>query len=72
MYALPCCVEAPSSFVNKARYSLEMLLFPLGIRPLWVNREELGQQGLYYGTEVKQAPAESVCYALDENDNSIF
>lgn len=72
MYALRCCVEAPSSFSNKARYSLEMLLLPLGIRPLWVDRGELGEGGLYYGTDVDKAPAEAIRFKLEISTVQFF
>ncbi len=48
---LPCCVEAPASYLPRAQYGLRMLLLPLGIDPRWVKREDLTGQGLYYGPE---------------------
>ena len=49
--ALPCCVEAPASYLPKAHYGLRMLLLPLGIDPRWVDREDLTAPGLYYGSQ---------------------
>ncbi len=48
---LPCCVEAPASYLPRAQYGLRMLLLPLGIDPRWVDREDFTGQGLYYGLE---------------------
>ncbi len=48
---LPCCVEAPASYLPKARYALRMLLLPLGLEPRWVERAALAGGGLYYGTQ---------------------
>ncbi len=48
---LPCCVEAPASYLPRAQYGLRMLLLPLGIDPRWVDREDLAGPGLYYGPE---------------------
>ena len=55
--ALPCCVEASPAYTPKVRFALRMLLEPLGLGPVWVSREGLGNGGLYYGQAGAQLPA---------------
>lgn len=50
-YRLPCCIEAPAPYADRARYALRMLLLPLGIDPVWVGRDDLAAPGLYYGPD---------------------
>lgn len=33
---LRCHLDLPANFLNKAKYTLETLLFPLGLEPIWV------------------------------------
>ena len=53
---LPCCIEAPPGFEVKARYAVTALLYPLGIQPVWVQRDSLDSKGLYYGPQVHEMP----------------
>lgn len=54
-HTLPCRIEAPDAFVPKARYALEELLRPLGLQPVWTDREAL-DGGLYYGPSSEAPP----------------
>ena len=54
MHKLPCHIDAPDFFLPRARYALDMLLLPLGIEALWVGRDELPANGLYYGPDSAQ------------------
>ena len=54
--SLPCCVEAPATYLPKAQYGLRMLLLPLGIDPRWVSRGDLTGRGVYYGSEPDGLP----------------
>ena len=65
-------MEAPPSFVPKARYALEMLLMPLGIAPVWVGRGELAGAGLYYGPAGEGLPSSVVRAPLREETLAYF
>lgn len=49
---IPICIEAPEHVCQAVAYAAEELLRDLGVQPRLVQREELDQQGIYYG----QAP----------------
>ncbi len=53
---LPCCIEVSPAYVPKVRYTLRMLLEPLGLGPIWVSREELRNNSLYYGHAGESLP----------------
>ena len=54
--SLPCCIDVPPSYRPKAQYALRMLLLPLGIDPVWIDRAALTAGGIYYGTDSQLAP----------------
>ena len=50
-FEISCCVDAPDDYAVKAKYALKMLLMPLGLKPAWVQREDLTTGGIYYGPD---------------------
>lgn len=64
---LRCHVEAPDSFVPKARYALETLLRPLGMSPAWTPDDPT----LYYGVRATASSA-PVALPLDEETLAYF
>lgn len=66
---IQCCIEAPDSFLPKARYVLEMLLLPLGLSPVWIRRDELDAQSLFYG---EQKPEKGLWMRLDRRTLDFF
>ena len=67
-----CCIEVPPAYEAKARYALRMLLVPLGIDPLWVDRDALTERGVYYGREPVQTFSEQVVLPYDAEAASYF
>lgn len=49
-------MDAPDAYAAKARYALRMLLWPLGIDPVWVPHDHLTAPGLYYGPDANGLP----------------
>jgi len=49
MTELPVCLEVGQNYKPKAEYSFRMLLRSLGLDPKFDCREQLGNQGIYYG-----------------------
>lgn len=71
-YKLPCCIEAPESFAQKAQYALQMLLMPLNIAPVWVSRGSLDTTGVYYGEESSALPENVLHIPLQEHTVDYF
>ena len=71
-YELTCCIEAPDDYAVKARYALSMLLMPLGIKPRWVEREALREEGIYYGPAVEQVTSDVVRIPLHSSTLTFF
>ena len=69
---LYCCVDAPASFIPKARYALESLLLPLGIAPKWVDLESLPEGGVYYGRSNTDLPAGVTQFRFAEETSAFF
>ena len=69
---LSCCIEAPGEYVVKARYALSMLLMPLGIKPIWVQREQLAAGGIYYGPANVQVGSEVIHIHLQPRTIAFF
>jgi len=46
---LPVCLEVGHNYMSKAKYSIRMLLQPLGVSPIFMSKSELECQGIYYG-----------------------
>ncbi len=59
--SIPCCLEVPDHFYVSAVYALEMLLFPLGLRPRWITRDALTPGSIYYGDRPPQQEGIIVC-----------
>ncbi|MEM8558543.1 MAG: polysaccharide deacetylase family protein [Bacteroidota bacterium] len=57
---LPTCLEVPPAMAAKAQYALVELLRPLGLRPVWTDREGLSGGGVYYGTAPAEAPGRAL------------
>ncbi len=69
---LPCCVESTAEFRPKAQYALQMLLFPLGIDPKWVVRNELTGVGIYYGSAPDGLPHSIISLRLTRETEEYF
>ena len=72
MIRLPCCVDVDRDYVPKARYALSMLLEPLGIGPVWVERSSLSGLSLYYGPANQGLPAGTIELPLGEGVHEFF
>lgn len=72
MTKLHCCVDVAGDYAVKARYALVMLLKPLGVEPIWVDRESLTGPGLYYGPQVTALPDTTVKLVLGANAEEYF
>ena len=57
MKKLFCCIEVGPDYAPKARYALQMLLEPIGLSPIWVQRVDLNSTGVYYGQTPQGLPA---------------
>jgi len=71
-HELRCCIEAPDDYAVKAQYALSMLLMPLGCTPKWVQRENLGKGGIYYGPSSAQVTPEAVRIPLRSGTIAFF
>ena len=71
-FKLPCHIEAPASMEPKARYAIDMLLLPLGIRPVWVEKNSLEEVGLYYGMSNAPMPPGIIHIGLNADTCSFF
>src|SRR5690606_23604967 len=69
---LACCVEAPDAYRAKARYAVEELLRGLGLAPRWVDREGLGDGGLYYGLDPEAVPGAALRFRLAPETAAFF
>ncbi|MFK7847725.1 MAG: polysaccharide deacetylase family protein [Rhodothermales bacterium] len=63
-FDLPCCVEGPSDFIPKAQYALQMLLWPLGINPVWSTKSQLINGSIYYGIESEKLSSDVITFRL--------
>ena len=72
MTRLPCYVEVDTEYVAKARYALAMLLEPLGVEPIWVERASLTGPGLYYGPLATGLPDTTVKLSLGSHVEEYF
>ncbi|MEP0545305.1 MAG: polysaccharide deacetylase family protein [Rhodothermales bacterium] len=68
---IPCCIEAPPAFVPKARWALDALLAPLGLAPVWTERDAL-DAGLYYGPTPDGLPADVLALRLHPATTDYF
>lgn len=57
--SVPICIEAPEHVRRVVVYAAEELLRDLEVQPRFVQRDELGKKGIYYGSE-PEAVAEDV------------
>ena len=72
-YPLHCCIEAPESYRRKAKYTLETLLYPLCIRPVWVQKAALGEApALYYGPRPNEVELDGVKLPLYPSTVAFF
>ena len=69
---LPCCVESTANYRPKALYALRMLLMPLAIDPIWVDRAELGKAGLYYGPDTSSISSSVLRLDLSPDTQAYF
>ncbi len=53
---LTCCVDVPSEYLARAKYGLEMLVYPYRCRLQWVEPENVESGGIYYGNHPERAP----------------
>ncbi len=47
---VPCSLDVPEAYLEKARYAVRMLLLPFRVEPEWVSPDRLHEGGIYYGT----------------------
>ena len=69
---LPCCIEAPPSYIPKAQYALKMLLLPLGIKPVWTEKKALESRGIFYGPARSGVPNEVLFVPLSRRTWTYF
>jgi hypothetical protein len=69
---IPCWIEAPDAFVPKARWALDTLLAPLGLAPVWTERDGLADGGLYYGPAPDGLPDRVLALRLHPDTAAYF
>ncbi len=77
MTDVSCCIEGPPDFMPKAQYALQMLLLPLGIKPVWCSRAAIAAGGLnaggiYYGGEPDGLGPTVLCLPFAQSTATYF
>ncbi len=69
---IPCCVDAPDVFRQKARFAIRMLLLPFRVEPKWTDVDGLDQGGIYYGTAPEDVSGAAFRIGLLDSTVSFF
>ncbi len=69
---IACIVDLEGRAAARARYGLEMLLLPLGLRPVWTRRTDDVPRGIYYGPEPHEIPDSWIALAFSREAVQAF